>query len=85
MPVTVKTRLGWDDDSFVILDVARMLEQTGVAALTVHCRTRSQGYKGTAVLALFLSTFKDYPPSQKPDSWSIDKLTERYLGVETSM
>ena len=41
----------------------------------------AQGYRGTAVVARFLSTFKDYPPSQKPDSWSIDKLTERYLKV----
>lgn len=48
LPVTVKTRLGWDSDSIVILDVARMLEQAGVQALTVHCRTREQGYKGQA-------------------------------------
>jgi len=41
-----------------------------------------QGYKGTAVMAKFLSTFKEYPPSQKPDSWSIDKLTERFLDVK---
>jgi arylsulfatase len=38
-----------------------------------------QGYRGTAAMAVFLSTFKEYPPSQKPDSWSIDKLTERFL------
>jgi len=48
LPVTVKTRLGWDEDSFVILDVAQMLESLGVAALTVHCRTRKQGYTGNA-------------------------------------
>lgn len=48
IPVTVKTRLGWDANSIVILDVARMLEQSGVQALTVHCRTREQGYSGTA-------------------------------------
>ena len=41
----------------------------------------AQGYLGTAVTAQFLSTFKEYPPSQKPDSWSIDKLTDRYLNV----
>ena len=41
-----------------------------------------QGYKGMAVMAQFLSTFKEYPPSQKPDSWSIDKLTERYMNVK---
>jgi len=48
LPVTVKTRLGWDEDSIVILDVARMLEGLGVRALTVHCRTRKQGYTGKA-------------------------------------
>ncbi|HYE95491.1 MAG TPA: tRNA dihydrouridine synthase DusB [Rubricoccaceae bacterium] len=47
-PVTVKTRLGWDDASIQILDVARMLEETGVAALAVHARTRSQMYNGGA-------------------------------------
>ncbi|OFZ55263.1 MAG: tRNA dihydrouridine synthase DusB, partial [Bacteroidetes bacterium RIFCSPHIGHO2_02_FULL_44_7] len=48
LPVTVKTRLGWDDESIVILDVARMVEQAGAQALTIHCRTRCQGYKGDA-------------------------------------
>lgn len=48
LPVTVKTRLGWDGDSICILDVARMLEDMGVHALTVHCRTRCQGYTGQA-------------------------------------
>lgn len=47
LPVTVKTRLGWDGDSIQILDVARMLEDLGVRALSIHCRTRSQGHKGT--------------------------------------
>lgn len=42
----------------------------------------AQGYLGTAVTAQFLSTFKEYPPSQRPDSWSIDKLTEAYLKEE---
>lgn len=48
LPVTVKTRLGWDANNIVILDVARMLEQAGVGALAVHCRTRSQGHQGNA-------------------------------------
>ena len=48
VPVTIKTRLGWDDDNVVILEVARMVEQCGAAALTVHCRTRKQGYAGEA-------------------------------------
>jgi tRNA-dihydrouridine synthase B len=44
LPVTVKTRLGWDEKSIVILEVAQMLEQLGVKALTVHCRTRSHAH-----------------------------------------
>ncbi|MGB2869876.1 MAG: tRNA dihydrouridine synthase DusB [Bacteroidota bacterium] len=46
LPVTVKTRLGWDEASIQIVDVARMLEQSGVRGLTIHCRTRAQGHKG---------------------------------------
>ncbi len=46
LPVTVKTRLGWDDDNIVILDVARRIEDAGAKALTVHCRTRKQGHSG---------------------------------------
>lgn len=46
LPVTVKTRLGWDEKSIQIVEVAKMLEQTGIEALTVHCRTRSQGHSG---------------------------------------
>ncbi len=45
-PVTVKTRLGWDDKSIQIVEVAKMLEQNGVQALTIHCRTRGQGHSG---------------------------------------
>ena len=47
LPVTVKTRLGWDAETIQIVDVARMLQDEGVSALTVHCRTRAQGHKGT--------------------------------------
>jgi tRNA-dihydrouridine synthase B len=46
LPVTLKTRLGWDADSIRILDVARMCEDAGIRALTVHCRTRKQGHAG---------------------------------------
>lgn len=48
LPVTVKTRLGWDDTDIVIREVARMLSANDVQALTVHCRTRCQGYTGSA-------------------------------------
>jgi len=47
-PVTVKTRLGWDMDSIVILHVAKLLEDAGAKALTIHCRTKSQGHEGNA-------------------------------------
>ncbi|MCB9260167.1 MAG: tRNA dihydrouridine synthase DusB [Ignavibacteriales bacterium] len=46
LPVTVKTRLGWDDDSIQILEVAKRLEDVGTKALTIHCRTRKQGHSG---------------------------------------
>ncbi len=46
LPVTVKTRLGWDAESIKIVDIAQMVEQTGATALTIHCRTRSQAHKG---------------------------------------
>ena len=45
-PVTVKTRLGWDEASIQIVDVAKMIEEAGAAALTIHCRTRAQGHQG---------------------------------------
>lgn len=48
LPVTVKTRLGWDDESIYILDVAERLQDAGVQALAIHGRTRSQMYKGSA-------------------------------------
>ena len=46
VPVTVKTRLGWDAENIKIVEVARMLQDLGVKALTVHCRTRAQGHSG---------------------------------------
>lgn len=46
IPVTVKTRIGWDESSIMILDIAKRLEDAGAAALTIHCRTRSQGHSG---------------------------------------
>ena len=48
LPVTVKTRLGWDSQSIVIEDVAKMVEQAGAKALTLHCRTRDQAHNGFA-------------------------------------
>ncbi len=48
LPITVKTRLGWDEKNIKILEVAKRLEDVGVKALTVHCRTRAMGHKGDA-------------------------------------
>jgi nifR3 family TIM-barrel protein len=48
LPVTVKTRLGWDDDSRIIVDLAEQLQDCGIRALTIHGRTRAQMYKGDA-------------------------------------
>ncbi len=48
LPVTVKTRLGWDSSSIGIVDLARRLEDAGVAAITLHARTRQQMFKGQA-------------------------------------
>jgi tRNA-dihydrouridine synthase B len=46
VPVTVKTRLGWDTSSIRIVEVAKMVQDSGAAALTIHCRTREQGHRG---------------------------------------
>lgn len=48
IPVTVKTRLGWDHDNRIIVDLAEQLQDCGIQALTVHGRTRSQMYTGQA-------------------------------------
>ncbi len=48
VPVTAKIRLGWDDRSRNYLEVAKILEDCGISAITVHARTRKQGYQGTA-------------------------------------
>ena len=48
LPVTVKTRLGWDSTSINIDEVAERLQETGIKALTIHARTRAQMYKGEA-------------------------------------
>ena len=48
LPVTVKTRLGWDEDTKNIVEIAERLQDVGIKALTIHARTRSQLYKGIA-------------------------------------
>lgn len=48
VPVTVKTRIGWSDEEITILDFAKQMEAAGVQMLTIHGRTRAQGYSGPA-------------------------------------
>ena len=48
VPVTVKTRLGWDQDHRIIVDLAEQLQDCGIQALTIHGRTRAQMYTGEA-------------------------------------
>lgn len=59
-PVTVKTRLGWDDDSKIIVELAERLQDVGIKALTVHGRTRCQMYTGQADWSL-IGKIKDNP------------------------
>ncbi|MDM9383402.1 tRNA dihydrouridine synthase DusB [Chlorogloeopsis sp. ULAP01] len=48
VPVTVKTRIGWDDEKINILDFAKRMQDAGAQMITVHARTRAQGYNGNA-------------------------------------
>ena len=54
-PITVKIRSGWDHDSVNAIEVAKRIEAAGASAITVHARTRSQGYSGTADLDVIKS------------------------------
>lgn len=60
LPVTVKTRLGWDENSKIITELAEPLQDTGIQALTVHGRTRSQMYSGQADWSL-IAQVKENP------------------------
>ena len=64
-PVTVKTRLGWDDNSKIIVELAERLQDVGVAALTIHGRTRCQMYKGEADWTL-IGAVKENPRMHIP-------------------
>ena len=65
LPVTVKTRLGWDDHSKNIEEVAERLQDVGVQALTIHGRTRAQLYKGVADWSL-IAAVKNNPRIRIP-------------------
>lgn len=65
IPVTVKTRLGWDENSKCIVDLAEALQDCGIAALTVHGRTRAQMYTGSADWTL-IGKIKENPRMHIP-------------------
>ena len=64
-PVTVKTRLGWDEGSKIIVELAERLQDTGISAITIHGRTRSQMYKGEADWTL-IGKVKENPRMKIP-------------------
>ncbi len=65
LPVTVKTRLGWDDNTKNVVEVAERLQDIGIQALTVHGRTRAQMYKGSADWTL-IGEIKNNPRMKIP-------------------
>ena len=90
-PVTVKTRLGWDNDNLIITELAEQLQDCGIQALTIHGRTRSQMYTGEADWTL-IGEVKNNPRIHIPiigngDVTSIEQANERFdrYGVDTVM
>lgn len=65
LPVTVKTRLGWDDNNKIIVELAEQLQDLGIQALTVHGRTRAQLYRGEADWTL-IGKIKENPRMHIP-------------------
>ena len=65
LPVTVKTRLGWDENTIKIVEVAKRMQDVGVQALTIHGRTRKQMYKGVADWS-FIAEVKNHPDIHIP-------------------
>jgi len=90
-PVTVKTRLGWDNDNLIITELAKQLQDCGIQALTIHGRTRSQMYTGEADWTL-IGEVKNNPHIHIPiigngDVTSIEQANERFdrYGVDAVM
>jgi tRNA-dihydrouridine synthase B len=65
LPVTVKTRLGWDESTMYIVDVAERLQDVGIQAISIHGRTRKQMYKGEADWSL-IAAVKNNPRMKIP-------------------
>lgn len=90
-PVTVKTRLGWDNDNLIITELAEQLQDCGIQALTIHGRTRSQMYTGEADWTL-IGEVKNNPRIHIPiigngDVTSIEQANKRFdrYGVDAVM
>lgn len=90
-PVSVKTRLGWDNDNLIITELAEQLQDCGIQALTIHGRTRSQMYTGEADWTL-IGEVKNNPRIHIPiigngDVTSIEQANERFdrYGVDAVM
>lgn len=91
LPVTVKTRLGWDESSKNIVEVAEQLQDTGIAALSIHARTKTQLYGGKADWTL-IGEVKNNPRMHIPiigngdvkDPESAKEFKDRY-GVDALM
>ena len=90
-PVTVKTRLGWDNDNLIITDLAEQLQDCGIQALTIHGRTRAQMYTGEADWTL-IGAVKNNPRIHIPiigngDVTSIEEAQKKFdrYGVDAVM
>ncbi len=91
IPVTVKTRLGWDESKKNIVEIAEQLQDTGIAAITIHGRTRAQLYSGTADWTL-IGEVKNNPRMTIPiigngdvtDAATAFRMREKY-GVDAVM
>ena len=91
LPVTVKTRLGWDENTKYIVEVAERLQDVGIKAITIHGRTRKQMYKGVADWTL-IKAIKDNPRMNIPvfgngdvDSPEKAKLMRDKFGLDGAM
>lgn len=78
LPVTVKTRLGWDHDNKIIVELAEQLQDCGIQALTIHGRTRSQLYNGAADWTL-IGAVKNNPRMHIPIIGNGDVTTPQRL------
>ena len=91
LPITVKTRLGWDENSIKIVEVAEKLQDVGISAISIHGRTRAQMYKGEADWTK-IAEVKNNPRMKIPVFGNGDvnspekaKLMRDYYGLDLSL